>query len=602
MKKGISLNFLIIIMTVLMVSLPLITMGFIELQVAANRAEADVEISVHNGQRTSVETENLVRERASEDLLRIISIIAIFLILGIVLAFFIARAISGPLIYTQQAVAGISGGNLTRLIKIKSGVKEIKLLGNSIDTKLIPKISNTIKEIHNSVEISSNINNIMKNYSKDAEGITKRINDDVGRIDKEMISLDNQINEVSSAVIEILATIENLVSHIDGQSSAVSQTSSAIEEMTASINSIAKIANDKSASTQGLLQTVSTGRDKVSVSNNQIKDISTDVENMMDIISVINSIASQTNLLAMNAAIEAAHAGEYGKGFAVVADEIRKLAESTASNAKVISTSLKEAVGKMGSVLDAGNESEKAFKNVAEEVNDFVNAFSEISQSTNEVAEGNREILKAVDSLMQISQEISEGSAEIKHSSEDINNSMNTIQGSAESVVKEVSTVNTRVAEIHGAMGAIVETVLWNSDSIGTIEKDINYFSLNEGSELLDKSKLNLYITDIIFHHQSWLADASEALDGNHTLDIERAKHFESCKLGTWLYGEGEQLFSGNDIFNTIVEYHKSFHLVLVDIANNLENGDIDTAFDNYRKIRSLFKDIVSGFKSLLSV
>jgi len=440
----------------------------------------------------------------------------------------------------------------------------------------------------------------MQNYSKDSGEISTRINEDVLRIDKEIDSLDSQITEVSAAVTQILAIIEGFVSNVSDQSSAVTQTSAAIEEMTASINSIAKISEEKADLTVWLIETVRIGSDKVSVSNEQIRDISTDVDNMSDIIGVINSIAAQTNLLAMNAAIEAAHAGEYGKGFAVVADEIRKLAKSTAANAKVISNSLKGAAGKMSSVLSAGGESEKAFKNVAEQVSNFVNAFTEISQSTKEVSEGNKEILNAVASLMQISQEISSGSNEIKLSAEDINNSVNTIQNSSENVLNEVAAVKLRVKEITGAQEAIIETVDWNIDNIKNIEKNVNYFKLQEGIEVSETDRIKRYLTELIVQHQKWLSDASKALDGKLTLDTEQVKHYELCQMGKWLYGEGQEIYGKIDNFKTIVDNHKEFHLTVVSLIENLERGDRSEAFNNFRQIRKIFHTMVVGFKVLL--
>jgi len=547
----------------------------------------------------NIYNDDLVRERVGEDLLRIGIIIAVFSIIGIILAIFIARAISDPLVHTQHSVERISSGNFTKSINIRTGVKELKLLGNSVDSELIPKISNIINEIQNSVEISGNISKIMQNYSKDAGDISSRLHKDIVNVDAEMGSLNNQISEVSSAVSEILATIENLVMHIDGQSSAVSQTSAAIEEMTASINSIARIASEKSDSTNSLKDTVETGRKKVSVSNEQIKNISTDVDNMMDIIGVINSIAAQTNLLAMNAAIEAAHAGEYGLGFAVVADEIRKLAESTSSNAKIISNSLKEAVGKMGMVLNSGEESEKAFKAVAQEVTQFINALIEITQSTNEVSEGNREILSAIDSLMQISQEISNGSSEIKLSSEDINNAVNTIKQASETVVEKVSNVKTGLGDITSAQEDIIKTVDWNDTNLGEVEKNISFFDLMDSVET---NKLNLYITDILVHHQGWMADASRAIGGSLKLDVKKVSNYESCKLGIWLYGEGRDTFGGNKHFQSIVENHKEFHLAIVNLANNLENSNMSDVFINYNQIRNNFQSIVTDFRTLLNV
>jgi methyl-accepting chemotaxis protein len=370
--------------------------------------------------------------------------------------------------------------------------------------------------------------------------------------------------------------------------------------MTASINSIARIASENSDSTHRLIETVDSGRQKASISNSEIKEISTDVNNMMAIIGVINRIASQTNLLAMNAAIEAAHAGEYGRGFSVVADEIRKLAESTSTNAKVISESLKNSVGKMNSVLAAGVESENAFRNVSEEVNKFVKAFSEISQSTNEVSEGNVEVLKAIASLRQISQDISNGSDEINTSAVEINESVNTIKDSSANVVSSVETVKGSVRDISTVQESIVEAVDWNTENIGKIENSVNYFKLPEGMDVSDELKTKKDVTNIIVHHQKWIIRASEALDGNNTLDVEKASNYKSCRLGTWLYGEGKSYFRDDAAYESIVESHQNFHLSVAKLAESLEQGNRQEALDMFFQIRKSFQNIIRELRQLL--
>lgn len=310
--------------------------------------------------------DDLVIDRVKEDLIRIVIIAASFIIVMFFVSLYISREIANPLVHAQHSVERLGKGDFSTFVDMRTKILELKLLGDSVDKEMIPKISRIIEEVLTAVRISGNINKILENYSNDADSVSGKIGKDVERIDRELNALDNQINEVSSAVTEILATIENLVSQIENQTSAVTQTSAAIEQMSASLSSIAKIAGEKSAATSKLIETVEAGRKKVTLSNEQIKDISSDIDNMMGIIGVINSIAAQTNLLAMNAAIEAAHAGEYGAGFAVVADEIRNLAESTGSNAKTIADSLKAAVAKMGSVIKAGEESKKRLQMLRE--------------------------------------------------------------------------------------------------------------------------------------------------------------------------------------------------------------------------------------------
>ncbi len=137
------------------------------------------------------------------------------------------------------------------------------------------------------------------------------------------------------------------------------------------------------------------------MANQQILDVAKQTDSILEITGVIDNIASQTNLLAMNAAIEAAHAGEAGKGFAVVADEIRKLAESSGQNSRAITELLERISQAIRNATDSSGETRNSFGQIQGEVDVMVNAFSEIASSMSEMSAGATQVLAATGELTQ---------------------------------------------------------------------------------------------------------------------------------------------------------------------------------------------------------
>lgn len=292
----------------------------------------------------------------------------------------------------------------------------------------------------------------------------------------EIESLNNEVSQASSAVEEIAANIHSIVERLGHHSSAVADTSSAVEEMTASIDSVAKIASDRSESVTKLSGVISTGADLSQSTQQIMEEIGGRIDGMLELIQVINGITEQTSLLSMNAAIEAAHAGEYGRGFAVVASEIQKLSESTAENAATISSTLNDLVEQIGRAQKASKDGGQTFERILEEMEEVKTAFSEINSSTGELATGGQEMLKSTQALREISDQIKAGSEEMSAGAEDIGRSLVGLNEISRQNRDRIEEVAEGVSDIDRSVGEMAKMIRENSEAVGRLVEVMDHF------------------------------------------------------------------------------------------------------------------------------
>lgn len=186
-----------------------------------------------------------------------------------------------------------------------------------------------------------------------------------------------------------------------------------------------------------------------------VEEIYENVDSIMSFTEIISGIASQTNLLSMNAAIEAAHAGDSGKGFAVVSDEIRKLAETSSENSTEISKVLQQVITRIKAAMEMSNETKLAFVEIDREISGVTQAFDEINASTSELKSGGGQILEAMTVLRDSSMGVKSAVNEIDHGSDDVNNAMNTVKVIAEEVVAEIACIGAGTENISKAVDGV---------------------------------------------------------------------------------------------------------------------------------------------------
>jgi methyl-accepting chemotaxis protein len=278
--------------------------------------------------------------------------------------------------------------------------------------------------------------------------------------------LDNQINTASAATDEISANIRSFSNLLEKQDAAVSQTGSAIEAMSTTVNNVTAVTEMKMEEAGHLKEIIEKGGADVMSTARAIDAVTAGIAAVADIIKVINGIAAQTNLLAMNAAIEAAHAGEAGRGFAVVASEVRKLAESSTSNSKEIANSLKGIINQIQDAKKAGVSAGSSFTNVRQEVEKFVGAFTEIARSNTELSAGTQQIFNSMEDLKHISGEISGGSKEIVAGTDSVDAALRKIKDFSNGLVTDIGNIEEKIYDISGAQSGITSFVVETSKSI----------------------------------------------------------------------------------------------------------------------------------------
>jgi len=407
-----------------------------------------------------------------------IGIGVVILLSALVIIYFVAYTMIKPIQIAVKALQNIAQGEGDLTVRLP-------VTGNDEITDMSEYFNETIAKIGKSIQavgINSNTmeeigDELASNMTETASAVNQ-ISANIDGVKQQAMTQAASVTETAATVEEIVRTIKQLNNSIETQAASVAQSSSSVEEMVANIASIGQTLGKTDEVIKSLTSATGDGKATLVTSNTVTQKIAEESGSLMEASSVIQHIASQTNLLAMNAAIEAAHAGEAGKGFAVVADEIRKLAEESSTQGKTITATLKNLSGEIETLSASSKTVEEKFNaifSLAEQVKEMSNRLTEAMQ---EQENGSKEVLIAIKSINTVTVEVQAGSEEMLKGGEGVAEEMQKLDDLTRVITESMNEMASGAVQINNAVQEVNEITQKNKRSIESLAEEVGKFKV----------------------------------------------------------------------------------------------------------------------------
>jgi len=412
--------------------------------------------------------------QTDQTFLLLIGLSFVGVVIGVLIAMVISGMVTKPIGLLTNALDDVANGDLTKRLP-EQGKDELAMASRSYNTSMeeFGKMISSIKT--QSGELSDIGTNLASNMTQTAASMNQ-IAANIQSIKGRVLNQSASVTETNATMEQVTVNINKLSGHVERQTSAISQASSAIEEMMASIQSVTSTLVKNVKNVKDLQESSVTGRSSLQEVAHDIQEIVRESEGLLEINSVMENIASQTNLLSMNAAIEAARAGELGKGFAVVAGEIRQLAESSSAQSKTIGEVLKKIKDSMDkitrsteNVLDKFEAIDRGVKTVAEQE-------EAIRKAMEEQSEGSKQVLSASGQVNDITQQVKGGSQEMLEGSKEVIQESKNLQKATQEITNGINEMASGAEQVNQAVNAVNDLTGRTRENISFLVKSVSRF------------------------------------------------------------------------------------------------------------------------------